>query len=114
MEQIDLEMDDEKPSSRIRPTDQGLNFSSSKEIRIQAEDKAARINQDLIRDHKLDGDDVKEIKRKELEKMDRLQRFEYRFPFYKMDVNGFVVHVKQALKIFQPDRKIFEAKCVDL
>ena len=46
--------------------------------------------------------------------MDKFQRFEYRFPFYKMDVNGFILHVKQAMKMHQPDLHLFQINAVDL
>ena len=44
-----------------------------------------------------DKDDVEEISPKKLMKMERYERFDHRFPFYKMDVNGFIFHVKVAV-----------------
>ena len=30
-----------------------------------------------------------------------------------MDVNGYIMHIKQAMKIFQNDQKIVDIHCVD-
>ena len=50
-----------------------------------------------LHDHNFDKDDVEEISQKQLMKMERYERFDHRFPFYKMDVNGFIFHVKVAV-----------------
>ena len=52
------------------------------------------INTKLLSDHSLDKDDVKEIGLQKLKSMDLIERFEYRFPFYRMDVNGFQMKIK--------------------
>ncbi len=57
-------------------------------------DKNLEISFERIEDHKLDGDDVKDMLKSKLKEMDYLERFEYRFPFYHMDVNGYIVHIK--------------------
>ena len=44
---------------------------------------------DFLKDSKRDDDDVKEISARDLAKLDRYQRFEKYFPFYRMDVNGY-------------------------
>jgi len=62
-----------------------------------------KIEAERIQDHKMDGDDVDTIAYAKLSKMDRFERFEYSFPFYKMDVNGYIVHIKAAMKIYQPN-----------
>jgi hypothetical protein len=40
------------------------------------------------------GDDVKEISKGDLAKKDRYQKFEYMFPFYRMDVAGYQLKIK--------------------
>ena len=45
---------------------------------------------EAIKDHNLDGkDDVSEISSEKKLAYNRLDRFQYRFPFYRMDVNGY-------------------------
>lgn len=61
------------------------------------------INQEMVSDHKSDADDVKTISTSKLEKMSMFERLEYRFPFYKMDVNGYIQHIKEAMKLYMPD-----------
>lgn len=49
-------------------------------------------------DHKTDGgDDVPSITPISLRKLDRYCQFEKMFPFYKMDVNGFILHLNVAI-----------------
>lgn len=63
------------------------------------EDKNMKVDSEMIKDHKLDQDDVKAKSKSKLQKMDMFERFQYRFPFYHMDVNGFMMHIKQAMKV---------------
>ena len=72
------------------------------------------VNEEMVSDHKSNADDVKTISKSKLEKMDMYERLEYRFPFYKMDVNGYIVHIKEAMKLFMPDKLLFNIKSVDL
>ena len=72
------------------------------------------VNQEMVADHKSNADDVKTISRSKLEKMDMYERFEYKFPFYKMDVNGYIVHIKEAMKMHMPDKMLFNIQTVDL
>ena len=48
-------------------------------------------NNYCIKDFNKFGDDVKEISKAELNKLSRFEQFEKRFPFYKMDVNRFIL-----------------------
>jgi hypothetical protein len=50
-----------------------------------------------IKDHNLKGDDVTEIKN--YHRLDRYQKFEKLFPFWRMDINGFMMYVKQAVHV---------------
>ena len=50
------------------------------------------------KDFNKEGDDVREKSIKELEKMDRYTKFEHKFPFYRMDVNGYMLRMKEALQ----------------
>ena len=50
----------------------------------------------MTRDFNKTGDDVKAISEAKLAKMDRLQRFEKLFPFYRMDVNGYSLRIREA------------------
>ena len=38
-----------------------------------------------------------------MEKLGRYEKFEKSFPFYKMDVNGFMVLMKRAMRLTYPD-----------
>jgi hypothetical protein len=55
-------------------------------------------------------DACRTIREDELEKLGRYQRFEKSFPFYKMDVNGFMVLVKRAMRLTyedEPDKPLW-------
>ena len=67
-----------------------------------------------IKDHNLNDDDVKEIKDSKLSKMDQFERFQYKFPFYRMDVNGYIMHIKEAMKLYKPDSILMQIHEVDL
>ena len=49
-----------------------------------------------------------------LDEMDVYQRFEHYFPFYRMDVNGYMNLLKKACKITHPDKAEHEVKDVSL
>jgi len=51
-----------------------------------------------LKDFNTEGDDVKVISESKLEKMDRYTRFEKLFPFYRMDVNGYILRIKEAMQ----------------
>ena len=55
------------------------------------------VNVNLVEDHNLYGDDVKELTTIQLKILPRYSRFEKEFPFYKMDINGFGMHLKTAM-----------------
>ena len=46
--------------------------------------------------------------------MDVYERLQYRFPFYLIDVNGFCMHIKEAMKIYSPDKNLIQIKSVNL
>lgn len=50
-----------------------------------------------IQDHNLKGDDVTEVKN--YHRLDRYQKFEKLFPFWRMDINGFMMYVKEAVHV---------------
>ena len=52
--------------------------------------------------HNFEGDDVAEIQAENLEKMDRFEQFQYRFPFHRMNLAGYQFHVKEAMHMFEP------------
>ena len=54
------------------------------------------INPNLLANHDLSHDDYQPIDEEDLADLDRYHQFDYRFPFYKMNVNGFIFHVKTA------------------
>ncbi len=62
----------------------------------------------------MDKDDRTVLTEIELAKLDKLQQFEHKFPFYLMDVNGFVMHLKEAMKMENPDMEFKEIKQVNL
>ena len=74
----------------------------------------AHTRQDRIADHNLDKDDRQKLSTKEMNKLERYSRFEKRFPFYLMDVNGYVMHLKEAMKAFLPDTDFKDIKNIDL
>ena len=78
------------------------------------EDKQAKVNESWVKDHAEGEDDTKEITEAKIQKMERLERFEYRFPFYRMDVNGYQAHLRKAMKQFQPEKATFDIKCINL
>lgn len=51
------------------------------------------------------GDDRRELTPKEFARLNRYEKLEYTFPFYKMDVNGFVFKIKIALLNENPTMK---------
>ena len=50
----------------------------------------------FLADVSKDDDDVKELTKAELAKLDRYQRFEKYFPFYRMDINGYQLLLQTA------------------
>lgn len=53
----------------------------------------------------------------ELDNLGRYQRFEKSFPFYKMDVNGFMVLIKRAMRLTyadEPDKPLWQIKHITL
>ena len=50
-----------------------------------------------LKDHSSTGDDVKKVKN--FDKLDPYQKFEKDFPFFRMDVNGYCLHVREAVVI---------------
>ena len=73
------------------------NVKRQKSIATEFAKKGIINNTTELDDHNYDKDDRDEISPKQLAKMERYERFDHRFPFYKMDVNGFVFHVKVAV-----------------
>ena len=73
-----------------------------------------KVDEDRINDHKLDGDDVKELSKAQMKKLGRYERFEKIFPFYKMDVNGYIMHIKEAMQATHPDLEYGKIKTVNL
>ena len=51
------------------------------------------------------GDDRRTLTAKEFGRLNRYEKLEYTFPFYKMDVNGYVFKVKIALLNENPEKK---------
>jgi hypothetical protein len=56
-------------------------------------------------DFNLYGDDRRALSEKEYERLNRYEKVEYTFPFYKMDVNGYVFKIKIAILNENPDMK---------
>ena len=64
---------------------------------------------------KHNGDDVKEISKQELDKKNRYEKFEYLFPFYRMDVAGYMFRIRQACHYEYPDKqKIWEVTSIKI
>ena len=62
------------------------------------ESKKLKVERKEMYDHDSDGgDDVEEITPFQLKKLGRYQQFEKQFPFYKMDVNGYIFHINDAI-----------------
>ena len=62
------------------------------------------------------GDDVKRLTKKETLQLNPFQQFEKKFPFYQMDVNGFMLRVREAMAKEQPDqaKTLYNVKTVTL
>lgn len=79
---------------------------------------AMRTSTKRIKDFHKDEDDVSPLTERALEKMDRFTRFEKMFPFYRMDVNGFIFKLKEALNLelcnHKKARNIFEVEYICL
>ena len=80
------------------------------------EDKNLHSTDDRRFDHhNREGDYIPKISKEKLDQMtDKYERFQYMFPFYRMDVSGYVHHLKVAMKEFQPDRRIFNINIINL
>ena len=75
-----------------------LDDARTMEKIVQLQKQGIQVNIDDIRDHNLvGGDDVESIQTRKLRRMERYSRFEKYFPFYKMDINGYIFHVNQAV-----------------
>ena len=79
------------------------------------------VKQALTESQKLDdfnehGDDRKKLSAKQLKKLNRYQQFEKLFPFYLMDVNGFMFTLKKAMIAQYPEHKdeLWEIKTISL
>ena len=63
----------------------------------------------------MDGkDDRRPLSEEEFEKLDRFEQFEHSFPFYLMDVCGFIMHIKEAMHDSHPGIELQEIKSVSL
>ena len=73
---------------------------------LEKERAAAKVEEDItkggkdfakgLEDHKADGgDDVNKVKN--YDKLDIYQKFEKEFPFFHMDVNGYCLHIREAV-----------------
>ena len=67
--------------------------------------KQSLTDKQKLNDFNQHGDDRKRMSSKQLAKMNRYQQFEKLFPFYLMDVNGFMHRVKQAMVAQHPEHK---------
>ena len=72
---------------------------------------------EFLVDHKVGEDDTKTISNSEYKKLDRYQRFEKLFPFYKMDINAYQLLIQTAKKNTyankgddEDSKKLFEIK----
>ena len=65
-------------------------------IEKKIQDLGIRVDQKVLGDHNPDGDDVEAISEAKLQELDRYCKFEKSFPFYRMDVNGYIVKIKMA------------------
>lgn len=88
-----------------------LEMSGQEKISSRAQFKT---DSKFINDHHLDKDDRKPLTKQQFGMMDRYQQFEHKFPFYLMDVNGYIMHIKEAMKISHPDANYQDIKTVTL
>ena len=61
--------------------------------------KGVKIDHKSIKDHKLDSDDVQTLTAQDLKQLDIFTRYEKSFPFYKMNINGYMFHIKHAIQL---------------
>ena len=95
--------------------------TSGREKLVKEEEKVVRPHTDSqisdkakISDFNQHGDDVKKVSQKQLDKMNRYQKFEHLFPFYQMDVNGYILRIKQAMELEEPGNKLWLINQVSL
>lgn len=65
-------------------------------------------------DFNQEGDDASKLTEKQLMKLNRYQKFEKLFPFYLMDVNGFMHLVQKGAKQENPEMKIWHIKTISI
>ena len=80
----------------------GFNFKGSKEEEQAFKDLDKPVGLDDFNPY---GDDRRALTEKEFARLNRYEKMEYTFPFYKMDVNGYVFKVKIALLNENPEYK---------
>jgi TPR repeat protein len=52
------------------------------------------VNKDQLKNHNMNGqDDVDSLSQEQFQALDRFTQLEKFFPFYKMDVNGYIFHI---------------------
>lgn len=64
-----------------------------------------------MNDFNTSGDDVKALTSAQIMKLDRYEKFEKSFPFYQMDVNGFMLLIRKAMKTTfadEPEKQIYQ------
>ena len=66
------------------------------ELEKKIQDLGIKVNKEVLGDHNPDGDDVDIISDTKMQVLDRFCKFEKKFPFYRMDVNGYIVKIKVA------------------
>ena len=81
------------------------------------ERKQEKKKSQYLKDFKEDRDCNQTMNTEEMDKLGRYERFEKSFPFYKMDVNGFMLLTKRAMRITckdEPDKPLWQIKHITL
>lgn len=66
-----------------------------------------------IADHNMDGkNDTNELTAEQFNRLDRYSQFEKTFPFYLMDVNGFIFHVNEAILAYCQENHITQKHAI--
>ena len=79
----------------------------------EVEDEINKRKMKYLKDFNEMTDDVDTIETEAFEKMGRYEKFEKSFPFYKMDVNGYMLLIKRAMRFTYPDlpdKPLYEIK----
>lgn len=93
------ELADDQNSERAEPTKE----QTLKKQNTLADEAMNKRKAKYLKDFNEKSDVCETMDDEEMAKLGRYARFEKSFPFYKMDVNGFMVLIRRAMRITYKD-----------